>query len=78
MYQEISFPGLGLSFNPSRVAFSIGGKSFYWYGVIIAVGFLLAVVYAARRCKQFGITQDQLIDMLICAGPSAIVCARAY
>lgn len=78
MYQEISFPGLGLSFNPSRVAFSIGGKSFYWYGVIIAVGFLLAVVYAARRCKQFGITQDQLIDMLICAVPSAIVCARAY
>lgn len=78
MYQEISFPGLGLSLNPSRVAFSIGGKSFYWYGVIIAVGFLLAVVYASRRCKQFGITQDQLINMLICAVPSAIVCARAY
>lgn len=78
MYQEISFPGLGLSLNPSRVAFSIGGRNFYWYGVIIAVGFLLAVVYAARRCKQFGITQDQLIDMLICAVPSAIICARAY
>lgn len=78
MYQDISFPSLGLSFNPSRVAFSIGGKHFYWYGVIIAVGFLLAVVYAARRCKQFGITQDQLIDMLICAVPSAIVCARLY
>ena len=78
MYQEISFPSLGISLNPSRVAFSIGGRNFYWYGVIIAVGFLLAVVYAARRCKQFGITQDQLIDMLICAVPSAIVCARAY
>ena len=78
MYQDISFPALGLSFNPSRVAFSIGGKHFYWYGVIIAVGFLLAVLYAARRCKQFGITQDQLIDMLICAVPSAIVCARLY
>lgn len=78
MYQEISFPALGLSFDPSRVAFSIGGKHFYWYGVIIAVGFLLAVLYAARRCRQFGITQDQLIDMLICAVPSAIVFARAY
>lgn len=78
MYQEISFPSFGLSFDPSRVAFSIGNKNFYWYGVIIAVGFLLAVLYAARRCKQFGITQDQLIDMLICAVPSAIVCARAY
>ena len=78
MYQDISFPGLGLSFNPSRVAFSIGSKPIYWYGIIIAVGFLLAVLYAMRRCKQFGLTQDNIIDMLICAVPSAIVCARAY
>ena len=78
MYQELSFPGLGLSFNPSRVAFSIGSKPIYWYGIIIALGFLLAVVYAMRRSKQFGLTQDNIIDMLICAVPSAIVCARAY
>lgn len=78
MYQDISFPGLGLSFNPSRVAFSIGSKPIYWYGIIIAAGFLLAVLYAMRRCKQFGLTQDNIIDMLICAVPSAIVCARAY
>lgn len=78
MYQEISFPGLGLSFNPSRVAFSIGGKDFYWYGIIIAVGFLLAVAYALKRCRQFGLTQDNIIDMLICAVPTAIVFARAY
>ena len=31
MYGTISFPGLGLSFNPSRVAFSIGNKPIYWY-----------------------------------------------
>ncbi len=78
MYQEISFPSLGLSFNPSPVAFSIGGKDFYWYGIIIAVGFLLAVIYALRRSKQFGLTQDHIIDMLICAVPTAIVFARAY
>lgn len=78
MYQDISFPGLGLSFNPSRVAFSIGGKSFYWYGVIIALGFLLAVAYACRRSKEFGLTQDNIINMLICAVPAAIVCARIY
>ncbi len=78
MYQEISFPSLGLSFNPSRVAFSIGSKPIYWYGIIIAVGFLLAVIYAMRRSKQFGLTQDNIIDMLICAVPSAVVCARIY
>ncbi len=48
MYQEISFPSLGISFNPSREAFFIGSKPIYWYGIIIAVGFLLAVLYAIR------------------------------
>lgn len=78
MYGTISFPGLGLSFNPSRVAFSIGNKPIYWYGIIIAAGFLLAVYYAMRRADQFGLTQDNIIDMLICAVPLAIVGARAY
>lgn len=78
MYGEITFPGLGLSFNPSRVAFYIGEKGIYWYGIIIAVGFLLAVAYALKRCDQFGLTQDNIIDMLICAVPLAIVGARAY
>lgn len=78
MYGTISFPGLGLSFNPSRVAFSIGSKPIYWYGIIIAAGFLLAVYYAMKRAEQFGLTQDNIIDMLICAVPLAIIGARAY
>ncbi len=78
MYGEISFPSLGLSFNPDRVAFYIGQKGIYWYGIIIAVGFLLAVGYALKRSSQFGLTQDNIIDMLICAVPLAVVGARAY
>ncbi len=77
MYGTISFPGLGLSFNPSRVAFSIGNKPIS-DGIIIATGFLLAVYYAMRRADQFGLTQDNIIDMLICAVPLAIIGARAY
>ena len=29
----VQFPGLGLSFQLNRVAFTIGGVSIYWYGV---------------------------------------------
>ena len=43
MQNAITFPGLGLSFTIDRVAFSIGGLHVYWYGIIIAAGFLLAV-----------------------------------
>lgn len=78
MYGEISFPSLGLHFNPDRVAFYIGEKGIYWYGIIIALGFLLAVFYSCRRANQFGLTQDNIIDMLLWAVPLAVIGARAY
>lgn len=74
---EISFPALGWTFNPSR-GFFIGSFQIYWYGVLIALGMLMAVVYACRRCKRFGLTDNDLIDGLLCIVPFAVVCARAY
>ena len=74
----ITFPNLGISLNPSRVAFTVLGKDIYWYGIIIAVGFILAVIYAIRRAPSFGLTEDHILDMLFAAVPLAIVCARLY
>ena len=74
----ISFPNLGIELNPSRIAFSLFGKDIYWYGIIIACGFILAVVYAMVRAKNFGLNDDNILDMLFAAVPSAIVCARLY
>lgn len=74
----ITFPNLGISVNPSPVAFTIFGKDIYWYGIIIATGFILATIYAMKRSKQFGLTEDNILDMLLVAVPVAIICARAY
>jgi len=74
----ITFPNLGISLNPSRVAFSLFGKDVYWYGIIIAFGFILAVTYAMRRSRQFGLTDDHILDMLFGAVPAALICARLY
>lgn len=74
----ITFPNLGISVNPSPVAFTLLGKDVYWYGIIIASGFILAVLYAMRRCKEFGLTDDNILDMLFAAVPTAVICARAY
>lgn len=74
----ISFPNLGIVINPSRVAFSVLGKDIYWYGIIIAMGFVLAVVYGMRRAPAFGLTEDNILDMLFAAVPTAIVGARMY
>ncbi len=78
MGSPITFPNLGIEVDPSRVAFTVFGKEIYWYGILIALGFVLAVVYACRCAKQFGLTEDNILDMLIVAAPLAIVCARLY
>ena len=75
----ITFPGLGIEIDPSQ-GFTIPGTQFEikWYGVIIAVGVLLAVLYAMRRAKDFGLTGDDILNMLLVGLPCAIVGARLY
>ena len=75
----ITFPGLGIEINPSD-GFTIPGTQFEikWYGVIIALGVLLAVLYAMRRAKDFGLTGDDILNMLLVGLPCAIVGARLY
>ena len=76
-YSTISFPSLGIEVNPGR-ALALGPLTIHYYGLIIAIGLMLAVVYACRRCSQFGIKQDDLLDGVLWVTPFAILCARAY
>ena len=78
MTNIVSFPGLGLEFELNRVAFSVFGHNIYWYGVIIAAGFLLAVIYCLRRSPEFSTDPDALIDAVFVTVPLAIVGARLY
>jgi phosphatidylglycerol:prolipoprotein diacylglycerol transferase len=74
----ITFPLLGsfeLDFLPY---FTVFGWKIYWYGVIIAVGFLLAVVYGLNRAPSLGLTEDDVIDALLWAVPLGIIGARLY
>lgn len=74
----ISFPHIGLSFNIDNVAFTIGSKEIYWYGIIIAFGFLLAILCALRLAKISSMSTDSVIDLVIYGAPAAIVGARLY
>lgn len=75
----ISFPIFGEDFviNPPRY-FEIFGIKIYMYGIIIAVGFILAVVYCIKRSREFDLTEDNILDMLIVTVPFAIIGARLY
>ena len=75
----ISFPGLfgSFSINPPA-SFSLFGRSIYFYGVIIALGFLLGITYCAKRSARFGIREDDLYDLVLWLIPLSILGARLY
>lgn len=67
----------GLELNPLK-EFAIGSLSIRMYGVIIAVGLLLAVIYGLKRGKEFGLKEDDILDGVLGIVPLAIVCARLF
>ena len=76
-YSAISFPFLGIEVNPARTL-SIGPLTIHYYGLVIAVGLILAVLYACKRSKEFGISENDILDGVLRVTPFAILCARAY
>lgn len=74
----VQFPGLHLSFPVHRVLFSIGPLTVTWYGVLIACGLLLAMLYCFRRSKEFEVTADDLTDVVLWSVIFGIIGARLY
>lgn len=76
-YSVISFPFFGIEVNPPR-SFSIGPLDIRLYGLIITCGLILAMWYACRRSKEFGLKADDLLDGALWVTPFALLCARLY
>lgn len=74
----ICFPNLGITVDPSPVAFTLFGKDIYWYGIIIAGGFLLATLYMMYRARTFGMSPDDALDIVLWVVPVGVICARLY
>lgn len=75
----ISFPMLGdFSIDPPN-SFVVFGRTFHLYGVIIALGFLLGILYCARRSEKLvGVPADDLYDFVLWMIPTVIIGARLY
>ena len=74
----VYFPGLGLEFSISDVAFSIGGFEIYWYAIVMCLGCVLAVLTAYKLSPTFGINGDRFVDVIFAGFIGGIVGARAY
>ncbi len=74
----VEFPGLGLSITLNRVALNIGSLNITWYGILITLGIILAMVFASAQAKKFGVIPDKLIDVVLGGVVGGIVGARLY
>jgi phosphatidylglycerol:prolipoprotein diacylglycerol transferase len=77
-FTKVFFDGLGISFNVPSVAFTIGSYEIHWYGIIIAFGFGLAVLYGGRMAYKWKMSLDGMTDVLIWGTIFGIICARLY
>ena len=75
---KVEFPGFGWSFDISKEAFNLFGITVHWYGILIALGVALAMVFAFRKAKGAGLDVDRMIDVVIGGTLGAIVGARLY
>ncbi len=79
MKYDVTIFGIHLKLKP--IAFTLpfgGGWDIYWYGIIIASGFLLALIYAYKNYKRFNLDIDRVLDVVLVTTPVSILCARAY
>jgi len=75
---EIRFPELGWKFHIDPTAFSIFGFDIQWYGIIITIGLILALIYVLPKMKRFGLDSDRAIDVIIGGVIGGIIGARIY
>lgn len=64
--------------QPNPIAFTIGSLQVRWYGVLIAMGFLLAIIISYRKASKHNIDPDSILDFAIFMIPLSIIGARLY
>lgn len=79
MIYDVTIFGLHLTIKPVAFTLPFGnGWDIYWYGIIIAAGFLAALVYAFKNASRYGIDSDRMTDVILVSTPVSVLCARAY
>ncbi|MCL2409051.1 MAG: prolipoprotein diacylglyceryl transferase [Oscillospiraceae bacterium] len=63
--------------NPPRYI-TIFGFNIYIYGILIAIGFLLGLLYLQKRREALGLESGTVFDMVIMAVPGGVIGSRLF
>lgn len=74
----IEFPKLGIRFDLNPEIFTIGIFHVHWYGVIMALAFLIVVIGVIKDAPKFDLNQDHMIDLVLVTVPVGILGARLF
>jgi len=74
----ISFPAIGLNIPVDPILTQIGPIDIHWYGIIIAMAFLVGGAILSKLSPVVGINADRSFDVLMGAFVGGVLCARLY
>ncbi len=64
--------------NPNPIAFTLFGFDVRWYGILITIGMLIAVLISYMRAPKHGIEKESMLDIAIISIPIGVLGARLY
>lgn len=74
----VTFPGLNLSFEVSKVAFSLFGISIYKYAVCIVLGIVLALILCKLAKQKYDIKYNEVLVCTVLGIIFGTIGARLY
>ena len=60
------------------IAFTILGIPIRWYGLLISLGMVIAVLLMVKRAPRYRISSDKSIDIILWSIPVGVIGARLY
>ena len=67
MTYNVEMFGMDFTLKPIAFTLKIGNFTWdvYWYGIVIALGFMLAIIYGIKNAKRFNINTDRMLDVVL-------------
>ncbi|MDE6024794.1 MAG: prolipoprotein diacylglyceryl transferase [Lachnospiraceae bacterium] len=75
---DIRFPNLGVVLKNVKDGFSVFGFEIKFYGIVIALGFLLAYIVVSKEAKRTGQNDELYLDYVLWLIIPSIIGARLY